>query len=277
MNQPETEPARPGAVAFEVAPLGRRRGRRLDPGWIVAALIVALLLAAIAHPWQSSSPASAVVPSPGPPSRAPIPSLVAGDEPAASADSSSAPVQVVEQNQSSAPAPLADLAIDILDLAGNQGQWGVGVGASVGPPLQPALTIPALGVATDQAWWAWIGVRPSRVDAAAGGAADAIERLPVSDLCSDVPDLPTGAQVLVVTTPFGTPVGIQVQAWHEVGWHDEPRDIEPLPGVTGLIPRQTGGVTYLQLADGKTWPDGRYELDVDGPSGTHLTVCLGQP
>ena len=152
MNQPETEPARPGAVAFEVAPLGRRRGRRLDPGWIVAALIVALLLAAIAHPWQSSSPASAVVPSPGPPSRAPIPSLVAGDEPAASADSSSAPVQVVEQNQSSAPAPLADLAIDILDLAGNQGQWGVGVGASVGPPLQPALTIPALGVATDQAW-----------------------------------------------------------------------------------------------------------------------------
>jgi hypothetical protein len=245
---------------------------------MVASLIVALLLAAVVHPWGPSSPASAVVPSPGPPSRAPIPSLISGEESAASPDASNAPVQVVEQNQSSAPAPLADLALDIRDLARDRGLWGVGVGAPVGPPLQPTLEIPALGEATDHAWWAWIVVQPVLGKTpTAGGSAAAIDALPVSKLCAGVPDLPTGAQVLLLTTPSETRDPIQLQDWPDVGWHDEPRDIQPLPGLGDLMPRRIGDVTYLELAGGAAWPDGRYEFHIDGLSPTSLTVCLGKP
>jgi hypothetical protein len=149
----------------------------------------------------------------------------------------------------------------------------VGVGAAVGPPLQPTLEIPALGVATDQAWWAWIVVSP----APPAGSAAAIERLPASKLCRGVPDLPADAQVVVVTTPSGTPDAVQLQAWHVVGWHDEPRDIEPLAGLVSAVSQRAGDVSYLRLANGSVWPDGRYELRVDGSSRSSLTVCLGQP
>jgi hypothetical protein len=271
VNRPPPEPPRQAAVSFEVAPVGHRP-RRLDPGWIVVALVAALLLAAIAHPWQSTTPASAAAPSPGPSSPAAIPSLVPGGQPAASSGSSSAPIQVVTQDGSDA----GQLALDIRDLAGDRGLWGVGVGAPVGPPLQPTLEIPALGVATDQAWWAWIVVPPTPAASLAGGSADAVEALPVDQLCTGVPDLPTGGQVLVVTTPRGTPRRFHVGGWQEVGSHDEPRDIEPLQ-FSGPIVRGPDDLHYLELDDGRAWPDGRYEFRVDESGGTSLTVCLGRP
>ena len=265
VNQPPPEAPRQNAVAFQLAPLAGGRRRRIDPGWIVVGVVAALLVAAIVHPWQSSSPSIVVVPQS---------SNLTVDTP----DPSFGPAPSATPGQSAADV----LATEVYDLGIAAGPWGVGVGAAVGPPLQPNLEIPALGVATDQAWWAWIVVHPSPAGPAAGSAADAIETLPVSKLCSGVPDLPTGAQVLVVTTPSGTPDVVQLVAWHDVGWHDvgwhdEPRDIEPLSGLVSAVVRRTGDVSYLLLANGHAWPDGRYELHVDGASGTSLSVCLGRP
>jgi hypothetical protein len=256
VSQPPPEPPRQRAVAFELAPIGGRRRRRVDLGWVIVALVAALVLAAVLHPWQTSSPSIAVVPRPS-------------TTPVASAIPSIAPAPAPTPEQST----VDHLAIAVDQLGADAAPWGVGVGAAVGPPLQPALEIPALGVATDQAWWAWIMVQPSPP----AGSAVAIERLPASKLCSGVPDLPTNAQVLVITTPSGTPDTVQLQAWHEVGWHDEPRDIEPLAGLVPAVSERAGDVSYLRLANGSTWPDGRYELRVDGSNTTSLTVCLGQP
>ena len=127
----------------------------------------------------------------------------------------SSPTRALRSTAPAAPgAPgqsaLDDLAIAVDQLGEDAAPWGVGVGAAAGPPLQPALELPALGVATDQAWWAWIVVEPTTSTTSAAGAAAAIERLPASKLCSGVPDLPTDGLVLVVTTPSGTPDSIRV-------------------------------------------------------------------
>ena len=50
MNQPPPEPPRQGAVAFDLTPIGRRRGRRIDPAWVILALVAVLVAAAILHP-----------------------------------------------------------------------------------------------------------------------------------------------------------------------------------------------------------------------------------
>jgi hypothetical protein len=265
VNQPPPEPPRQGAVAFDLTPIGRRRGRRIDPAWVILALVAVLVAAAILHPWQATHPSIALVPHPSAtPTRSAVPSPVSGPSPA-------------PQGAVADVAAADELAGNVVQLGGDAAPWGVGVGADVGPPLQPTLEIPALGVATDQAWWAWIVVKPATTQATASSVAAAIERLPVDKLCRGIPDLPTGGQVLVITTPFGTPGTIEVQAWHEVGWHDEPRDIEPLPGFGDLTPRHAGDVSYVQLAGGRAWPDGRYELTVDESSLTSLAVCLGTP
>ena len=227
-------------------------------------LVAVLLVAAIAHPWQTSKPSIAVVPRPSSgllasatPSLAPIPSTAPGQSPA------------------------DVLATEVYELGAAAAPWGVGIGADVGPPLQPTLEIPALGVATAQAWWAWIQVHPLVGRAATAAVPSAtIDGLSVTKLCAGVPDLPTGAQVLEITTSAGTPDLVEVAGWHEVGWHDEPRDIEPLPGLGDLVLHRTGDVTYLELADGAAWPDGRYEVRTDrseSSSPASLTVCLGQP
>jgi hypothetical protein len=275
VNQPSPDPPRKAAVAFEVTPIGRGRRRRIDPGWIVAAFVIALLLAAIVHPWQTPTPASAVVPSPSRQSPPAISPVVPGALSAATPDPSSAAASFAKQDPSASDV----LAIDVHDLAGNQGPWGVGVGAAVSPPFQPTLRLPALGIATDQAWWAWIVVHPFTTQATPATSVDEVEGLPVGQLCTGIPDLPTGAQVLVVTTPSGTPASLQIRGWREVR-HDEPSVIQRLPGVSALTPGLTGDVHYLQLADGAAWPDGRYEFRIGGSSQssqTRLTVCLGQP
>ncbi len=271
MNQPPPEAPRRAAINFEIGPVGRRR-RGIDPGWIVAALVAVLLLAAITHPWQSTTPASAVALSPDPASPAAVRSLVPGGQPAASPGSSNAPIPVVTQG-----GPVTDqIAIDIGNLGEDQGAWGVGVGAPVGPPLQPTLEIPALGVATEQAWWTWIVVPSTPAASMTDGSADAVQALPVDRLCTGVPDLPTGGQVLVVTTPRGTRIASEFGGWQAVGWHDEPRDVESIQ-FNGLVISSSSDVSYIKLDDGRAWPDGRYEFHVDESGGTNLTVCLGRP
>ena len=258
MSQRPPEPPREAAVAFELTRVGRRR-RRVDPGLVVLGLVLALVLAPIVHPWQGSGPSVAVAPRPSPAAAAPV-------EPSIAPDPAAPPAQSADS-----------LALALDRLGSDAAPWGIGVGAAVGPPLQPRLEIPALGVATDSAWWAWTVVHPSPAEASPSRTAGAIETLPASKLCSGVPELPTGAQVLVVTTPSGTPDLVELAAWHEVGWHDEPRDIEPLTGLVSAIVRRAGDVRYLLLANGHVWPDGRYELQVDGPGGPSLSVCLGRP
>ena len=271
MSQPPPEAPRQTPVAFELTSLARGRRRRIDLGWIVIGLVVALVAAAIAHPWQSANPIVAVVPRP---STAPSPGPV---------------VTPARDLASGAPAPVARaaqtpsdvLASNVYQLGGPAAPWGVGVGAQVGPPRQPTLRIPALGVATADAWWAWIQVHPLVGRAATAAVPSAtIKRLSVTKLCAGVPDLPSGAQVLEITTSAGTPDLVEVAGWHEVGWHDEPRDIEPLPQLDDLVLHRTGNVTYLELADGAAWPDGRYQVQTDrseSSSPASLTVFLGQP
>ena len=265
MNQPGPEPPRQGAVAFEVIPLGRRRRRRIDPGLVLVLLTMALVLAAVVRPWASGPPPStAVVPRPSSARPAIVPPPAPSIDPAASTDPSSPPDQ-------------ARLALLIHDLAGYSGGWGVGVGAAVGPPFQPTLTIPASGVATDQGWWAWIGVHPVTSHPQPGASTDPVAGLAIAQLCTGVPNLPTGAQVVAVTAPSGPLSDLQIQAWREVGFHDEPRDIEPVPGIRQMTAFQSGDVSYFQQLSGRAWPDGRYVLQVAGSSETTLTICLGQP
>lgn len=227
-------------------------------------LVAALVVAAIAQPWQAAKPSIAVVPRP---SSLPV------DTPALAID----PAPPAAQTPSSADV----LATEVDHLAAAAAPWGVGIGAAVGPPPHTSLEVAAFGVSTDRGWWAWVHVQPlvGRSATAAESSAT-IAGLSVTDLCAGVPDLPTGAQVLEITTPDGTPDLFEVAGWHEVGWHDEPRDIEPLPGLDDLVVHRTGDVTYLELAGGATWPDGLYRVGTDrseSSSPASLTVCLGQP
>jgi len=264
VNQPPPEPPRQSGFAFDLTSLARGRRRRIDLGGILVVLVVALVGAALLHPWQGSNPISAVVTRP---SSGPIGTPGPSSQPVAQASAMRSSPDV--------------LATNVYQLGAPAAPWGVGIGAAVGPPLQPTLKIPALGVATPDAWWAWIQVHPIVGRAATAPVPSAtVAGWSVTNLCAGVPDLPTGAQVLEVTTSDGTPDLVEVTGWHEVGWHDEPRDVEPLPGLDDVVLRQTGEVTYLELADGAAWPDGRYQVRTDRSESSNpasMTVCLGQP
>jgi hypothetical protein len=249
MNEPGAGPDRTGAVAFDVTPLGRRRRRRLDPGLLIVGLAAVLVVAAVARPWASQ----------------PAPALVAHD-PSPAASSPSAPASPVAQASASVVPDLTNLATVIHVLATYSGTWGVGAGAvPQAPPSRDAT-----------GWSAWVAVRPVSTQ----GSTTDVTELPAGvtsrDLCTDLPQLPSGAQVIAITAPSGPIGALGIRGWRLRGFRDDPPNIEVLSGLRQITPFQSGDISYLQRDDGQPWTDGRYEFWLAGSAGTTLTVCLGQ-
>ena len=96
------------------------------------------------------------------------------------------------------------------------------------------------------------------------------------DLCTDLPQLPSGAQVIAITAPSGPIGALGIRGWRLRGFRDDPPNIEVLSGLRQITPFQSGDISYLQRDDGQAWTDGRYEFWLAGSAGTTLTVCLGQ-
>lgn len=249
------------SVAFDVVPIARRR-RRVDPGLVAVALAGVLVVAAILRPWAAgqSAPVAASAASP-----------TAGDAAALPGPSGSA------SPGDSNPADQTRLALVIHDLAGYSGSWGVGAGARSGAVDLPAILPPWAWISPLGSWSAWVGVRPSMARTAPTASTD-LAGLKATELCTGLPGLPTGAQVVAITAPAGPLADFHVAGWRDAGWRDDPGGITPVPGLRQITPYATGDITYLQLASGQAWPDGRYEFQIGGAAtATTLTVCLGQP
>ena len=251
MNEPGPDPDRTGAVAFQVVALGRRR-RRLDPGLLLLGLAAVLVVAAVARPWASQPAPTAVIVDPAPAGGSP-------SAPASPAALPSAPARAVPD--------LTNLATEIHLLAAYSGTWGVGAG---GLPQTPSASSDATG------WSAWVAVRPVSTQ----GSTTDVTELPAGvtsrDLCSDLPQLPSGAQVIAITAPSGPIGALGIRGWRLRGFRDDPPNIEVLSGLRQITPFQSGDISYLQRNDGQAWTDGRYEFWLAGSAGTTLTVCLGQ-
>jgi hypothetical protein len=238
-----------GAVAFEVIALGRRR-RRLDPGLIVVSLAAILVVAALTRPWAiGGSPSFAPVAS----ASASLPGRVAAASPTFKPDTSPAPTPD--------PTPLdpTRLATVIQMLAGYSGSWGVGAAATP--------TAPSSSNAAASDWSAWVAVRPN-----APGAVVS------TNLCTGLPSLPSGAEVIAITAPSGPLVDLGIGGWRLHGGGGDPPDVERLAGLRQIRPDQGGDISYLERLDGQPWTDGRYEFLIGEAAGaTTLKVCLGRP
>lgn len=248
MNEPGAGPDRTGAVAFDVIPLGRRR--RLDPGLLIVGLAAVLVVAAVARPWASQ----------------PAPAAVAVD-PAPAASSPSAPASPVALASTPVVPDLTTLASVIHLLAAYSGTWGVGAGAV---PQTPITSRDATG------WSAWVAVRPVSTQGSTTDVTELPSGVTSRDLCSDLPQLPSGAQVIAITAPSGPIGALGIRGWRLRGFRDDPPNIEVLSGLRQITPFQSGDISYLQRDDGQPWTDGRYEFWLAGSAGTTLTVCLGQ-
>ncbi len=260
MNEPRPDQPRETVASFDVVRLGGRR-RRVDPGLVLVGLAVVLVLAAIVQPWQSSGgPRTALA---QPPALAPAPS----SRPAAASSAAPSASPPGALPSASDPAQQFGLVPVMRDLAGYSGRWGVGVGARTGSG-----SLTASG-----GWSAWVGIRPStfRTPHPASSKPPVVK---ATALCVGVPGLPSGAQVVAITAPAGPLANFQVAGWRDAGWRDDPSGITAVTEIRQMTPYQTGDVTYLQLPNGKAWPDGRYLFQIGGAANaTTLTVCLGQP
>ena len=267
VNGPGPEPRDPGAVEFDVVPLGRR-GRRLDPGLIAVAVAVVLVGAAILQPWGGGALPSLAVASPALGS----PAVASGALPARHSASPSA--------ASTIPAAQAAADLLILDPASNAQHWGVALGAGSGPRGGPAFDangqVPVISMSLDGSWSAWAPVQLLPSPTPADGSSSVVAGLKPAELCQGLPDLPSGAQVVAVTSPGGSRDDVEADGWQVVGWHDEPRDVQPVASMRGLTSDLSGTITYLEQPGGKPWPDGRYEFRMSGLIGASISICLGQ-
>ena len=276
VNEPGQDTRDRLAVAFDVAPLGRRR-RRLDPGLIVVALAVILVGAAILQPWSSGAPRQQAAVG------RPSPQAVTGPAPT--------PVVVASPVASDGPSPslsvgatiaAARSAADrvILDPASDAQHWGVAVAAGSspggGPQFDVNTQVPVISMSLDGSWSAWAPVQILPSPAGADPSTSSVAGLKPAELCNGLPDLPTGAQVVAVTSPGEPRDYLAVAGWQIVGWHDEPRDIQPVASTRGLTTDRSGAITYLEQPGGKPWPDGRYEFRMSGLVDASLSICLGQ-
>ena len=269
MNTSRPEPNREVAVAFDVAPLGRRR-RRVDPGLVVVALAGVLVVAALVRPWDPghSAPLAASAASPTASGLAALPSSSGSTLPSPSGSASPGDANPADQTR---------LALVIHDLADYSGSWGVGAGARSGAVDLPAILPPWAWISPLGSWSAWVGVQPSMARTSPTASTD-LAGLKATELCTGLPGLPAGAQVVAITAPAGPLADFHVAGWRDAGWRDDPSGITPVPGLRQITPYATGDITYLQLADGQAWPDGRYEFQIGGAAtATTLTVCLGRP
>ena len=202
------------------------RRRRLDPASIVIGLVAIFLVVAIIHPWSGS-----------PPTPPPAAALKADDPRRhlrlASRDTNQ-PADSVPGSDHRRPRRWTGSSTGRVDRRA--------AGASPSAPRR-ARAMGRRSTSTPRC-------RSSRSRSMARGRrgpgsspvviASEIGALPeirssaskAADLCRGLPDLPSGAELLTFTRPGSDPANVEVRAWQEVGWHDEPRDIEPLVGLT---------------------------------------------
>lgn len=271
---PESAPQ--AAVTFDLAPIGRRRRHRPDPGLFVVVLAVVLVATAIIRPWGDDNHKPAALAGPIATTAPSLSSSAAGPShsPSPSPSPSLLPVEAISLARSAA-------ARVILNPSGHADTWGVAVGAAGSPaaalPFEVSIQLPIVSTALDGSWSAWAPIRPE--PSARPVPGDPIEPPEVdpTNLCRGLPSLPSGAQVVALTAPSSQREVLDIAAWQVVGWHDEPRDIEALPAVDRLTTFNAGAIEYLQLPDGSAWPDGRYQFLLGGSSTTSLSVCFGRP
>jgi hypothetical protein len=272
VNDPRPELKPQGVVAFAPVRLGRRRSR-VDPASIAVGLVAIFLVAAIVHPW-SGNPAT-------PPPAAAVRATTTTSPSAPAATRTSQPAA------SRAPTSAAEAIDRVIDGPGGPaGSWGVAVGAgassSEGPAFDVHTQVPIISISLDGSWSAWAGVQPVVQPVIShpksGAPGDPVIGLKATDLCRGLPDLPSGAELLTFTRPGSGAANVEVRGWQEVGWHDEPRDIEPLVGLSEELFADNGQNEQVGPAHGGRLPDGRYEFRiVDAAATRTLTVCIGRP
>jgi hypothetical protein len=254
------------AVAFEPAPIERRRGR-FDSGIVAVIAAIVLVGAALVRPWGDLGGGQAEL--------SPAPATIAQPGRSQASQSPAEP---------SAP-PAIDLARAALDRlisgpTGHAADWGLAIGAGT-PSQDGAATFTeqesVISTAPDGSWSVWAQVEPKPSSMPAPGVDPALGGLAAVDLCKGVPDLPSGAEVVALTAPGQPREHLQVRGWQVTGWHDEPRTIDLLPSTRNLARTNVGAINELTQAAGGPWPDGRYEFLVDGSTDESLTVCLGFP
>jgi hypothetical protein len=268
VNDPRPELKPDGVIAFAPVRLAKRR-RRLDPVSIVIGLVAVFLVVAIVHPWTGSLPPPPLAAALKPTIAAPSP-VVAAAPPDGSATGGT-PTTATEAIARVIKGPGAPATA-----------WGVVVGAgassSDGPAFDVNTQVPIISISLDGSWAAWTAVMPVVSHPKPGAAKEPVLALKTADLCRQLPDLPSGAEVVTLTWPGDRPAEIQVHAWQQVGWHDEPRDVEPLAGIIEAQSFDGAGPGYMAQADGGPLLDGRYEFRVvDASATTTLSVCIGRP
>ena len=252
--RPEPEPEPRPAVAFEPTALGRRR-RRLDPGLLIVGLAVILVIAAVARPWTGSGPA----PSPRPAASA---AGLLGERTARPSPSAS---RRLPTPSPTVPTPDPTRLENVIqELTAYRGQWGIGAGATPTSAVRPPVD-----------WIAWVKVDPISVADMPSASPDLLRGLASIEPCSGLPNLPSGAQLIVITIPRHPLGTIGIRGWRMVGGGVDPPDVQELSGQWEATFWGSGDFTYLQRHDGQPWADGRYEFLIAGATGTTLTVCLG--
>ena len=251
-RRPDPEPQ--GAVAFEPTALGRRR-RRLDPGLLVVGLAAILVVAAVAHPWSASDPPAA-------PRPAASAGLLGG---LTASPSPSAPARLPTPSPTVSPPDPARIATLIEELHAYAGRWGIGAGAIPPAPVRPPVD-----------WIAWVKVDPISIAEMPSASPDLLGGMASIQPCSGLPNLPSGAQLLVITSPAHPLIEIGIRGWRIVGGGADPPDVQEVSELWDASFSGSGNFIYLQRRDGQPWADGRYEFLIAGANGLTLTVCLGQ-
>ena len=252
-RRPDPEPT--GAVAFEPTAVGRRR-RRLDPGLLIVGVAAILVVVAVARPWAGSGPEASPRPA------ASAPGVLGGrtDSP-----SPSSPPRLPAPTPTVPPPDPTRIATLVQELAGYGGHWGIGAGAAPTSASQPPV-----------GWIAWVKVDPISIADMPSASPDLLGGLASIQPCSGLPNLPSGAQLIVITIPRHPLGTIGIRGWRMIGGGADPPDVQELSEQWEATFWGTGDFTYLERHDGQPWADGRYEFLIAGATGTTLTVCLGQ-
>jgi hypothetical protein len=240
-----------GPIAFETAPLSRRR---TFPTALVVVAIAAVLGAALLKPWGGSTDAKGEAGGIAVAATSPAATdAVGGDAAASSAPGAPAGSAEGAVGSSDVPAP-ETLALIVTRLAADAGAWGIGVGGA-GPRL-----------VRDDPWTEWQPIDPV---AGASYPRDLV-RWPGTDLCLGVPQLYDRPSLLAVTVPPGLEPD-----WRILTWRSDGTTIAPLTTLRQVSPPGNRQISYLEYPGTTPWPDGRYEFHV--VSGDHIlamTVCL---
>lgn len=184
-TEPERQSQRP-VVSFETVAVGRQR-RRIDGGLVIVGLAVLLVVVAVARPWAgSATPPVAAVRSGSPAPHPSIPAIVALP---------SKPTSIIAAAQSA-------LARVMLDPAGYAHQWGVAIGGAIpggGPAFDIRTRFPIISIAVDGSWATWAGVQPVIAAGPSSSTSVPSANLNPPELCTGLPRLPAGPQVLEIT------------------------------------------------------------------------------